>query len=282
MEVFGGRSRYFGIGAILVLFVTAGAMAYLRQSAKFVKPETREMPVLSEFKPIYDEVVSHGPTDKQKIALTFDADMTPYMHERLKSGGVKSYYNQAIIDILRKEHVPATIFVTGLWASAYPQVTKELSSDPLFEIGNHSYSHPAFARPCFRLAPIDEAKKNDEFRFSQKTISSVIGYEPRLFRFPGGCYQKSDLALTKKYGLTVVGWNVDSRDAFNWNKNQIIQAVKREARPGAIVVGHLHGSRNAPQTAEALPTVISYLREKGYTFVKVGEFLEELNGQAER
>jgi peptidoglycan/xylan/chitin deacetylase (PgdA/CDA1 family) len=37
----------------------------------------------------------------------------------------------------------------------------------------------------------------------------------------------------------------------------------------------MHGSIFAPKTGEALPKIISTLREKGYTFVKVSELIKE-------
>lgn len=231
----------------------------------------------SQFLPIYDKVIRHGSRNQPKIALTFDADMTPFMQKELQTGKVKSFYEEKIIDILEEQKIPATLFLTGLWAIEYQEVAKKLAQNPLFEIGNHSYSHPAFDRPCFNLPSIPQANKDREFSLSQATLKEIIGYEPKLFRFPGGCYQKSDLELAKKYGLTVIGWDVDSRDAFNSNGKIIMENVKKETKPGSILVFHLHDGKNAPKTAETLPFVIAYLKEKGFIFVKVGELLKDDN-----
>ena len=46
-------------------------------------------------------VVQHGPRDKPRVALTFDADLTALMRRRLVSGKVHSYYNKALADELR-------------------------------------------------------------------------------------------------------------------------------------------------------------------------------------
>ncbi len=93
----------------------------------------------------------HAVTSKKVVALTFDADMTPRMSNELKTGKIASWYNQKVIDTLREEHVSATLFLAGLWIELYPAVTQDLSADPLFEIGNHSYSHPGFRSPCYGL-----------------------------------------------------------------------------------------------------------------------------------
>ena len=96
----------------------------------------------------------HAVTGQKVVALTFDADMTPGMSNELRSGRIASWYNQKVIATLREHHVPATLFLAGLWIERYPAVTQDLSTDPLFEIGNHSYSLPGFHSPCFGLASL--------------------------------------------------------------------------------------------------------------------------------
>ncbi len=93
----------------------------------------------------------HAVTDQKVVALTFDADMTLRMSNELKTGKIASWYNQRVVATLREEQVPATLFLAGLWIERYPVVTQDLSADPLFEIGNHSYSHPGFRSPCYGL-----------------------------------------------------------------------------------------------------------------------------------
>lgn len=203
------------------------------------------------------------------VALTFDADMTQGMYKQLQSGQVASWYNKDVIDVLEADKVPATIFITGLWAKAYPQVTKELFDNPLFEIGNHSYSHPGFTTGCFNLPKV--GNKETEFRDSQEILKSITGVYPKFFRFPGGCHTDIDLKLAKKYGLKVVGWDVVSGDSFNPNTQSIIINVERKVKPGSIILMHLQGGKNAPATAKALPEIISFLKSKGYTFVKVSQ-----------
>lgn len=249
-------------------------------SPPVVSPSSSNLFVNSQpqdFQPIFDKVIFSGPTNKRVVAFSFDADMTPFMKRQLEKGRIKSYYNKEVIKILREKAVPATLFLTGLWAEKYPEVVKELSEDPLFEIGNHSYSHPAFAYPCFKLPPVNSKQKNEEIGQAQEVLKKIIGYYPHLFRFPGGCYEKSDLAITKKYGLTVVHWNVDSEDAFNASTQKIVENVKKEVKPGAIIVFHLNGNKNAPKTAEALPEVINYLKKQGYSFVKISDLLKQEN-----
>jgi peptidoglycan/xylan/chitin deacetylase (PgdA/CDA1 family) len=220
------------------------------------------------------QVITHGSRDKKQVALTFDACMTYGMDKSLRSGQVKSYYNQPVIDELTKEKVPATLFLSGLWAKDYPEVTKSLAKNPFFEIGNHSYSHPAFTLGCFGLPYLSSSDKENEIKLSQDILFKLTGKEPKLFRFPGGCYGEGDLKLAKNYGLDVVGWDLASGDAFNDNAESIIKRVESRVQPGSIIVMHMIGDVNAPVTAKALPEIISYLRANGYTFIKVSDLLK--------
>ena len=109
---------------------------------------------------------NHAVTSQKVVALTFDADMTVKMRDELKSGKVTSWYNANVIAVLKQDNVPATLFLTGLWIEAYPDVTKTLAQDPLFEFGNHSYSHGGFRSPCYGLPAV---KKSNEAAEVQKT-----------------------------------------------------------------------------------------------------------------
>jgi peptidoglycan/xylan/chitin deacetylase (PgdA/CDA1 family) len=52
------------------------------------------------------------------------------------------------------------------------------------------------------------------------------------------------------------------------------------ARNGSIVVMHING--RGWHTAEALPAIISRLRERGFTFVTVSEMLENKSPAAQQ
>jgi peptidoglycan-N-acetylglucosamine deacetylase len=221
----------------------------------------------------------HASTSEKIVALTFDADMTPGMLRELKSGKVASWYNEKVIEALRQQQVPATLFLTGLWIETYSAATKDLAADPLFELGNHSYSHGAFHSPCYRLFPIPESKQAAEV---QKTDDLLGKYAPsykKYFRFPGLCSDAEAVNRVEDQGYTVIGGDVDGADAFEKNPKWIASDVVANVRPGSIVVLHMHGGPNAPGTASALPDIIKKLRSKGYTFVKVSDLLKLPPGQ---
>lgn len=216
----------------------------------------------------------HAATDRKIVALTFDGDMTPGMLHELKSGKVASWYNQKVIDVLRKEQVPATLFLTGLWIEAYSNVVKDLGADPLFELGNHSYSHGAFHSPCYGLFPIAESKQADEVAKTDALLKQYAVSYKKYFRFPGLCSDAQAMKTVESQGYTVIGGDVDGADAFEKSPKWVAADAVAQVRPGSIVVLHLNGGRDAPATGDALPEIIGKLRAEGYTFVKVSDLLK--------
>lgn len=216
-------------------------------------------------------VINHGPRGKKQLALTFDADMTPRMLRELREAKSIRWYDPAIVTTLLGNAIPATFFVTGLWAETYPGVVRELARHLFFEIENHGFSHAAFRTPCYHL-PFATDKKA-EIVDTQKILRGLTGKTPRYFRFPGGCFSPSDARLVRSLGLQAVGWDVSSGDAFSANGNLIVQEVLRRTQGGSIIVMHLSDGPNAPKTARALPSVIQELRKRGFAFVTVAQLV---------
>jgi peptidoglycan/xylan/chitin deacetylase (PgdA/CDA1 family) len=216
----------------------------------------------------------HSATSQKIVALTFDADMTPGMLRELKSKRVASWYNEKVIAVLRQEKVPATLFLTGLWIETYSDAVKDLSADPLFELGNHSYSHGAFHSPCYGLSPIPESKQAAEVRKTDDLLKQYAVSYKKYFRFPGLCSDAQAVKTVEDQGYTVIGGDVDGADAFQKSPKWAASDVVSHVHPGSIVVLHMHGGPNAPATAGALPDIVARLRAEGYGFVKVSDLLK--------
>lgn len=223
--------------------------------------------------PPVDGVTSfdNGPRSGRLVALTFDADMTPGMLALLRRGTVQSWYNREVIDVLRAERVPATLFLTGLWASTYPDDARALAADPLFEIGSHTFDHLAFRTPCYGLAAASD--RGWELDEAQRVIQTVTGTSPTLVRFPGDCYGQDDVHLARQKGLKVISGDVRAGDGFNPSAAAVANRVMSQTMPGSIVVMHLHGPPYAPMTATALRRIIPALRQRGFEFATVSRLL---------
>jgi peptidoglycan/xylan/chitin deacetylase (PgdA/CDA1 family) len=197
-------------------------------------------------------IIEHGPRDAKKIALTFDACPTSKEDE----------YDEQVIDALLKEHVPATLFLSGRWVEKNEAAAKFLASKPQFEIGNHAYWHP-------HLLEKDDDRVLRELTRTQTIIRRVTGRKPSYFRPPFGEVDERVAKLAEKAGLATVQYDVASGDPDPaLSAERIIRAVEAEARGGSIVVFHMN--RNGVRTDEIVPAVIRGLRQKGYELVTVG------------
>jgi peptidoglycan/xylan/chitin deacetylase (PgdA/CDA1 family) len=214
-----------------------------------------------------------GPTDQPRIALTFDADMTVKMRDDVLNG-IHANFDPRIIDELRTTDTPATIFLTGLFTELYPDVVRDLSADPLFELANHSYDHRAFTTPCYHLdAVTTRAQRKWEIRKATRTIKAITGVRPTYFRFPGGCHTRKNVRLVRSLGYIPVQWSLISGDAYQHDPQVIIDRVEAKVRNGVIVVMHLNGEPNAPSTYQALHVLIPELKARGFQMVTLSDLL---------
>jgi len=216
------------------------------------------------------------PADKKYIALTFD------LCERIEE---RAGYDARVINYLRARQIKATFFAGGKWMRSHPVQTKQLMADPLFEIGNHSWSHGNFHL-------LSEKEMEEQIQWSQaqyellweelqtspcalnagKDEMNKIPRIPVLFRFPYGTCGKESLSLAAQYGLSSIQWDVVSGDASKFIPAQTIASViLQKTRPGSIIICHANG--HGVHTAEALPMFIPQLLKNGYRFVTVSELL---------
>jgi peptidoglycan/xylan/chitin deacetylase (PgdA/CDA1 family) len=206
------------------------------------------------------------------VALTFDADLTPAMRERLRDGEVDSYANMAVIDVLEDTGTPATIFFTGLWMDEYPDETRLIVADSRFELATHSQTHRAFTDGCYGLGVVPRDEMLDEVREPIETLSGFTDRATRWFRFPGLCHDEAALEALAPLGITAVDGE-SSGDAGGRSVDAIVDQTLRSARPGSILVFHLNGGDAAPLTDEALPRILDGLRSRGLHPTTLSEML---------
>lgn len=219
------------------------------------------------------QIVFNGPRTQKKIALTFDADMTPGMKRNLVLGKVKSSYNKELIDELSQTNTKATLFLTGMWIETYPDITQQLAHNPLFELGSHSYSHPSFAGYCFGLPQVPKDQLIEEVALPERLLRQYTGTDTNLFRFPGGCYDNASIQLVHFANDIIVQWDVVGGDGFNYSTTNIVTNVLNTVQNGSIIVLHMNGAPTAPMTADAVKIIIPELKKRGYEFVKVSDML---------
>lgn len=186
--------------------------------------------------------------DNKAVSLTFDA-----------AWGNED--TQLLIDILDKYNVKATFFVVGFWVDKFPESVKALA-DAGHEVMNHSDNHAHFAR-----LSTDEIVKN--ISACNKKVAAITGVTPTLFRCPYGEYDDHVIRTLKSMGMDTIQWDVDSLDWKDLSAGEITKRVTSKVNPGSIVLFH----NAALHTPEALPSIIEYLLQNGYSIVPVSELI---------
>jgi peptidoglycan/xylan/chitin deacetylase (PgdA/CDA1 family) len=115
---------------------------------------------------------------------------------------------------------------------------------------------------------------------AQSTIINATRYDPRpMFRFPFGDRSTRTLSLVNSLGYVSIRWTVDT---LGWkgtsggqSSGTVVQRVLNTLRPGQIVLMHVGSNPDDGSTldADALPTLITELRARGYTFVTVSQYM---------
>ncbi|MDP3487742.1 MAG: polysaccharide deacetylase family protein [Bacillota bacterium] len=184
-----------------------------------------------------------------RIALTFD------------SGWIFEY-TPALLDILRDQGVEAAFFHRGKWAEANHDLVKRIVAEGHL-IGNHSYTHPYMDK-------LSRAQVAQEITLADIALEKLVGYKPWLYRPPYGSCTPTVRQVLAEQGYThSIMWTVDSHDWMDPGVQYIIDRVTKNAKDGAIVLMHV----GAPQTIQALPAIINWLRNKDYEIVLVDEIL---------
>jgi peptidoglycan/xylan/chitin deacetylase (PgdA/CDA1 family) len=225
------------------------------QAAACVPPA----PVLA---PVPPAVVSRAPGRDRRVALTFDAC------EASHTAG----YDAAVIRILERQEVPATLFLGGRWMWSHPDETRALAAavnragQPLFELGNHSYRHPHLTR-------VSAERLRGEVAATQAIEYALTGRQGHWLRAPYGEVDARVARVAGELGLRLAEFDVVTGDPDpHVTAAAILRAVTHRVRSGSVVIMHMNG--RGRHTAAALPEVLAALRRRGYTFVTMSQLLQ--------
>ena len=174
-------------------------------------------------------------------------------------------YTAQLLSALGAAQVRATFFTVQFWAEKYPEHLREIDAAG-HEIGTHSATHSYMSR-------LSEGEIRAELASSSEAIRSVTGKAVTLFRPPYGDYDDLLIETAQSMGLYTIQWDVDSLDWKNLSAQEIALRIVNRVREGSIILCH----NNGLHTAEALPVVLDTLKNKGYTFVTVGELIVREN-----
>jgi peptidoglycan-N-acetylglucosamine deacetylase len=197
-----------------------------------------------------------------KIILTFD-------------DGPSSAYTPKILDILKKEKVPATFFVVGLQGEENLEILKRVFNEG-HEIGNHTFTH-------HNLARMGKERAEMELKTTRLLIEAITGRSTTLFRAPYNADSEPStfeeiepLVLSKQDNYITVGESIDPND---WDPastaDTIVARTIRQAEEGnaSIILLHDAGGVTRQPTLDALPRIIHYFKDKGCRFTTVADLM---------
>ena len=203
--------------------------------------------------------------DTKRVFLTFDDGPSMRTNE--------------ILDILKQENIKATFFVLGNYVEKMPETVKRIYDEGHY-IANHGYSHVYEQIYSSPQAVLDEYNKCNE---AIKNAIGVPEYNSHLFRFPGGLVggKYADIKLQAKELLNQnnilnVDWNalIGDSEKANASTDFLLQRLKDTVGNKSSPVILMHDAPAKKSTVEALPQIISYLKEQGYEFKNFYEIIK--------
>ena len=198
------------------------------------------------------------PGDRFRVALTFDAEHP----DRPSAQGVA----ERLLEELDRLEVPATFFVQGRWAEAYPTTARRIAEGGHL-VGSHSHYHA-------RMHLLSDAGLREDIADAEQHLLEQVGVDPKpWFRCPFGAGSDDPRvqAAVAEAGYRHVGWHVAGED---WPPDRTGQAVAETVvdgsirhGDGAIVLLHTWPDR----TLAGLITMVGRLRDAGAELVRVDD-----------
>jgi peptidoglycan/xylan/chitin deacetylase (PgdA/CDA1 family) len=192
-----------------------------------------------------------GRRDRPWVALTFDDGPHPDFTPR-------------ILGILKRERVPATFFVVGKQAQAFPDLVRREVAEG-HEIGNHTYHH-------VRLTWIDPRFILPEIEAANVLIQEITGSPTRWFRPPGGDYDRDVITTLRQANMIMALWTDDPGDWSSPGATKIERRTLDRIGNGAVILIH----DGITQTLDILPDLIHKVRARGFEFVSLNQLAASL------
>ncbi len=196
-------------------------------------------------------IVRGGDRSTGMVAVTFDDGPSPN--------------TTALINALKKAGVHGTFFFVGGRTVGHAGLVREVMALGN-EIGDHTWTHTT-------LRGISPAIFEYQVEQAQRMLTyELLGYRPKVLRGRAGAADESLVRMAKSLGddLLVVNWSADGDDTdFAKTPLDIANHVLKSARAGDIILLH----ETNPRTADALPLILSGLRDRGLKAVTVSELL---------
>lgn len=194
------------------------------------------------------------------LALTFDACGGP--------GG--SNVDTTLLDLLRRERIPATLFLNGRWIRANMRLTQTLVADPQFEVENHGTRHGPLSvtgRSAYGIPGTSSAAEViTEIDTNRALIADLTGRPPVWFRTGTAHYDNVAVRIAHDRGVRLAGFAVNGDAGATLAPRRVAKNLTA-APDGAIVLMHMNQPSGG--TAAGLERALPALRAAQTRFVRL-------------
>ena len=189
--------------------------------------------------------------------------------------GTSTTNTPKVLDILKKEGVKATFFITGQNVEYGGEKARDLIKQEFNEghaIANHSYTHDVKKLYPNRVLDIDAFKA--DFEKNDKMLKDILGkyFSTRVIRCPGGYMSWKGMEPLDKYlsenNMVSIDWTSLNADAEGKRKNakELTEYAIKTSEGKEMVVLLMHDTYGKEETVKALPGIIKYFKDNGYEF----------------
>jgi peptidoglycan/xylan/chitin deacetylase (PgdA/CDA1 family) len=205
-------------------------------------------------------IVDRGSNGRLEVALTFDA-------------GADTGYAAEILDLLRDEGIKASFGMTGVWAEANPDLVRRMVAEG-HQLINHTWDHSSLTGANTQMPPMTPEQVTQQLADTEAVVRDLTGYEMRpYFRPPYGDYDAASLGYLYDNGYSeTIWWTCDTRGWAGWGAQQIVDYCTTNIAEDEILL--LHVGAAAVGDFEALPGLIQFFRDSGYSFVTIEQMLQ--------
>lgn len=237
----------FGRGAPADAPAAAPAAAVPAQAPPPAPAAPADPPALSTTpQRVSDALVRGTAGTGRKVALTFD-------------DGPSAEWTPQVLALLDEYGAKATFCVVGEQAREHPDLLRRIVAKG-HRLCDHSENHDE------RIARQPEQALRAQIEGARDAVHAALpGVEIPWFRAPGGSWSTLIRTTAAAYGMKPLDWSVDSRDWERRGVDAIVANVRRDLKPGGVVLMHDAGGDRS-QTIGALRKLLPWLVAQGYTF----------------
>jgi len=184
------------------------------------------------------------------LYLTFDA-------------GYENGYTEDILDVLKKQEVPAAFFLVGDYLERNADLVRRMTAEGHI-VGNHTLTHPDMTK-------LDAAAFRRELTGVEELYSQITDQTlGKFYRPPQGLYSPENLKTAKELGYKTVFWSLAYADWDNDHQpdpDAAVEKLNSRIHDGAVVLLHATSKTNA----EILDRLLTGWKDMGYRFAPLTE-----------